>query len=134
MMADNDELDSYLAGLSNAVADELSGAIREQAQALSDAQRAALRSLEQDPPDSGDLEESCTVAPTDNPLEFIVSAGGTLTTGEVREGAGVPFDHVLAFEYGTSRQTARPFFWNTYNAMRDDMQAAINDTIREALK
>ena len=133
-MTDNDELDSYLAGLSDALADELSAAIREQAQALSDAQRAALRSLEQDPPDSGDFEESCVVTPTDNPLEFIVSAGGALTTGEVREGAGVPFDHALAFEYGTSRQPARPFFWNTYNAMRDDMQAEINEVKKKAQK
>ena len=128
-----DDLDTYLDGLSDDIVEQLSDAIREQAQLLSDTQRNALRSLEQSPDKTGHLEASCVVVPGDNPLEFIVQAGGDLTTGEVRDGSGEDFDYGAAFEFGTSHQPARPFFYPTYNAMRGDMQQAINDAIDQAL-
>jgi HK97 gp10 family phage protein len=128
------DLDDYLQSLPNEIADEIDGAIRGQAARLSAAQRQALQQLEAAPADSGDLEASCRVEPGENPLEYIVTAGGEATTKEVRASSGVAFDYALAFEYGTSRQQAKPFFWPTYNAMRDDMQQQINDAIGKALE
>jgi HK97 gp10 family phage protein len=132
-MADDQELQDYLNSLPDKLHAQLSDAIREQAQMLSDAQRSALQDLEQSD-ETGDLEESCTVVPGENDLEFIVQAGGDLTTKEVREGSGEAYDYAEAFEFGTSHQPARPFFYSTYNAMRDDMQDAINEAVSEILK
>jgi HK97 gp10 family phage protein len=129
----DDDLDDYLQSLPDKIVAEISDAIKAQAERLSDAQKRALQSLEAAPEESGDLEKSCRVEAGDNELEFVVKAGGDLTTKEVRGGSGVGFDYALAFEYGTSRQHAKPFFWNTYAALRDDMQAEINDAIEKAL-
>jgi len=132
-MAD-DDLESYLNDLPDKIREELSGAIRQQAELLSAAQRERLKQLEQPPEDTGHLEESCVVVPGQNDLEFIVQAGGDLTTKEVREGSGVSYDYAEAFEFGTSKQPARSFFWSTYNEMRDGMQQSIDDAVNEALK
>jgi len=99
------------------------------------------------------------VVPGKNDLEFLVQAGGDLTTkfydrgtdyeravvidgssneGVAKlpkgEGEGVGYDYALGFEFGTSKQPARPFFYSTYHAMKDDMQDAINDAVSEILK
>lgn len=129
-----DDLEKFLNSLPDALADQLSGVIREEAERLSAAQRARLKELEQPPEDTGDLEQSCTVIDGANDLEVIVVAGGDLTTKEVREGSGVGYDYALAFEYGTSKQPARSFFYSTYNQMRDGMQDNINDAANEVLK
>jgi hypothetical protein len=130
----SDDLDAYLNSLPDKLVAELSDVIREQAERLSEAQRDALRSMEAPPAESGDLEASCVALPTSDPLEYVVQAGGELTTREVRTGSGVDFDYALAFEYGTTRQHAKPFFWPTYDAMRDDIAQAINQTVEKVLK
>lgn len=130
-MAD-DDLETYLESLPDKLEGQLSDVIREQAQRLSDAQKDALRSLEQSHK-TGDLEESCTVVPGDHELEWIVQAGGDLTTKEIRDGSGQPYDYAEAFEFGTSRQPAHAFFFPTYNAMRDEMQQAIDQAVNEVL-
>ena len=129
-----DELDDYLNALPDQLTEQLSHAVREQAERLSAAQRQALQSLEQAPDETGDLEESCAVVPGKNDLEFLVQAGGPLTTKDIREGSGVPYDYAVGFEFGTSHQPARPFFYSTYNAMKDDMQDALNEAVSEILK
>ena len=129
-----DELDDYLNALPDRLTEQLSHAVREQAELLSAAQRQALQSLEQSPDETGDLEESCTVVPGKNDLEFIVQAGGDLTTKDIRDGSGVPYDYAVGFEFGTSHQPARPFFYSTYNVMKDDMQDALNEAVSEILK
>ncbi|RQH14936.1 hypothetical protein [Bradyrhizobium sp. RP6] len=131
-MADNDDLDAYLEALRDKITEQLGDVLREQAFRLSDAQRAALRSLEQSP-ETGALEASCTVAQGESELEYLVQAGGDMTTKEVREGSGEPYDYALGFEFGTSHQPARSFFYSTYNAMRDDMQQAIDEAVNEVL-
>ncbi|MHC4048185.1 hypothetical protein, partial [Bradyrhizobium sp. 23AC] len=87
----------YLNSLPDKLTEHLSDVLREQAFRLSDAQRAALRSLEQSP-ETGALEASCTVAQGENELEYLVKAGGDMTTKEVREGSGEPYDYALGFE------------------------------------
>ena len=132
MADDNQDLQAYLAALPDQLREKLGDVLRQQAFRLSDAQREALQGLEQDP-ETGALEASCTVAPGADDLEYIVQAGGDMTTKEIREGSGVEYDYALAFEFGTSKQPARPFFYSTYNAMRDDMQNAINEAVIEVL-
>ncbi|MDA9529247.1 hypothetical protein [Bradyrhizobium sp. CCBAU 25338] len=129
----SDNLEAFLEALPDKLTEQLSAVVREQAERLSHAQREALQALEQSPDETGHLEESCVVVPGSNDLEFIVQAGGELTTKEVREGSGQPYDYALGFEFGTSRQAARPFFFNTYEAMRDDLQKAIDDGVSEVL-
>ena len=128
-----DDFDAYLAELPDKLREHLSEVVHEQAQLLSDAQRQALQALEQAPEETGHLEASCVVVPGENDLEWLVQAGGELTTGDVRGGSGVPYDHALAFEFGNSRQQARPFFYPTYHAMRDQMQEAIDEAVNEVL-
>lgn len=129
-----DDLESYLNALPARITEELSSVVREQAFRLSDAQRQALQSLEQAPEETGALEASCTVAPGSNPLKYLVQAGGDMTTKEVREGSGEAYDYAVGFEFGNSHQPARPFFYSTYNALKDDMQEEINNAISEILK
>lgn len=128
-----DDFESFLESLPDRLTEHLSNVVREQAERLSQAQREALQALEQSPDETGHLEQSCRVEPGENELEWLVLAGGPLTTKEVRDGSGEPYDYADGFEFGTSRQPARPFFFNTYNAMRDDMQKAIEDGINEVL-
>lgn len=133
MSDENKDLQAYLESLPDKLTEELADVIREQAEALSDAQRAALRALQQSPDETGNLEASCVAVPGNGPLEYVVQAGGDLTTKEVREGSGVDYDYAVAFEHGTSRQPARPFFWPTYQARKDEIQKAIDEAANEVL-
>ena len=127
-------LAQYFDQLSDRLQERLTDAVREQAQKLSDAQRDTLRSLQQSPDETGDLEASCVIVEGDEPTEFIVQAGGELTTREVREGSGQPFDYALAFEFGTTRQPARPFFYSTYREREGDIREAIVNAVDDVLK
>lgn len=128
-----DDLETYLNALPDRIVEQLSTVIQEQAEALSAAQKAALQSLE-DTDATHALEDSCTVVAGENDLEFIVQAGGPATTKEIRDGSGVPYDYAEAFEFGTSRQEARPFFWPTYRARKPEIEQNIHDAVSEALK
>ena len=127
-----DDLEACLEAVPDKIRKQLSDVLREQASRLSDAQREALQGLEESS-ETGALEASCTVAPGRNDLEYIVQAGGDMTTKEVREGSGEPYDYAEGFEFGTSHQPARPFFYSTYRAMRDDIYDAINEAVNEVL-
>lgn len=131
VLAQNDELTKYLNSLPSKMRRELSGTIQEEAERLSAAQREAVRSMVKEP--SGNLEQSCTVEATDDPLTYIVQAGGDLTTSEVREGSGVEFDHALAFEFGTRHQPARGFFYPTYRSMQNSIAKNISDKVKDVL-
>ena len=133
MADDNQDLQDYLNSLPDKLREPLSEVLQEQAELLSQAQRTALQALEQPPEETGALDASCVVVPGASDLEFLVQAGGTLTTKEVRTGSGEPYDYALGFEVGTSHQPARPFFYNTYRAMHDDMQDAITEAVNEVL-
>ena len=153
-----DELQAYLEGLPDKVEQNVADVLQEQARQLSDAQRAALRAHQAAPDETGNLEESCRVETGDDPLDVHVVAGGELTTksydrgtdyketvvidgrlnediAKVRKGSGegVEYDYALGFEHGTSRQPARPFFWNTYRAMKPDIDQAISAAIGKAI-
>ena len=132
-MADDDqELQDYLNSLPDKLREPLAAVILGQAELLSQAQQNALQALEQSE-ETGDLEASCVVVGGATDLEALVQAGGAATTKEVREGSGADYDYAEAFEFGTSHQPARPFFYSTYNAMHDDIQQAITDAVNEVL-
>jgi HK97 gp10 family phage protein len=133
MADENADFYAYVNSLPDKVVAELSDVIREQAEMLSDAQRQALKQLEDSEP-TGDLAASCVAVPTKDPLAYIVQAGGDLTTKEVREGSGVEYDYAEAFEFGTSRQHAKPFFWPTYRAKREGIEQAIEAAVEKAFK
>jgi HK97 gp10 family phage protein len=158
MSDDNSDFDAYMNSLPDRIRAELSGAVQAQAEMLSDAQRQAAQSLE-DESITGALAESCMVVPTDDPLAFTVQAGGQPTTyvydrwtdyrsevvidgrnnegiKKARKGTGhaVTFDHAIAFEFGTSRHHAKPFFWPTYRAKRAGIEDAISKAVETALK
>jgi HK97 gp10 family phage protein len=132
MADDNQDIQDYLNSLPDKLREPLAAVIREQAELLSQAQKDALRALEQSD-ETGDLEASCVVVSGASDLEVCVQAGGDATTKDVSEGSGVNYDYAEAFEFGTSHQPARPFFYSTYHAMHDDMQDAINDAVNEVL-
>lgn len=132
-MSDDDDFDQYLDDLTDKMRAELSDVVLQQAFMLSDAQRSALESLEATD-ETGALEASCTVSPGADDLEFIVQAGGDMTTKEVRDGSGIGFDYAEAFEYGTTHQHARPFFWPTYQSKKEQMIQAINDAVEKAIQ
>lgn len=106
---------------------ELSGVIRGEAEGLADVQRASLRAQLQAPDDSGDLESSIRVEPGDNPLEYIVKAGGETTTAD-------GFDRALGFEFGTSKQPARPFFYSIYRERADGIRDRIAKAVERILR
>lgn len=154
-MSPDDELQRYVADLPRKLRDELAGVIEDEAEALSAAQRERLRSLQQASDETGNLEQSCRVAEGAHDLERIVRAGGDGTTytydrstnyrkqvvidgrdnrGIKKGGTGtVTYDYALGFEYGTSKQPARSFFWSTIRERRDAMQKRISNAVARVL-
>ena len=130
----NPDLKRYLAELPDALERELSGVIRGEAEGLADAQRAALRTQLQVPDDSGDLEGSIRVEDGEHALEFFVRAGGNATNTEIRDGSGTDFDYGAAFEFGTSKQPARPFFYSTYRERSDGIRDRIAKAVERILR
>jgi HK97 gp10 family phage protein len=154
-----DELQDYLESLPDKVEQNVADVLQEQARQLSDAQRAALQAQEAAPDETGNLEASCRVETNpDDLLDVHVVAGGDLTTksydrgtdykesvvidgrnnegiAKTRKGSGegVEYDYALGFEFGTSKQPARPFFYSTYRAMKPDLDDAINQTVEKAI-
>lgn len=104
---------------------ELAAKVKEQADKLADAMRAAA------PVKTGKLRDSITVRRTRNALKFYVTAGGNATTTEIRAGAGVAFDYSRAVEFGTSERSAHPFFYTTARAMEAEIQQALQDAVGE---
>lgn len=120
MMAPDDELQKYFA--------DLPFKLKEEADNLADAIKAEA------PRDTGALAESVKVRRKRNELELEVTAGGELTTKEIRAGSGVSYDYALAAEYGTSKQAAQPFFYNTFHAREDEIRERIQDKMKEIIQ
>ncbi len=124
-MAD-DALQTWLKGLSGKLKRELSGKIRAQAQRLSDAQRARYEAQLQPPEDSGKGRASFRVTDGKDEVSFTVRAGGDTTTVK-------GYDHMVGFEFGTQKQPARPYFYNTYREMAQDIHDEIEQAVGEAI-
>lgn len=143
-------LDAHLANLTFKVKRELATAIKQEADRLADAIKAAT------PVDTGALRDSVKVRRTRNELTLYVTAGGNATTvqydrdatyerevvidgrsndaiAKKADGAGVTYDYSLAIEYGTSKDQAQPFFYPTARAMEDEINANIAAAVERAL-
>lgn len=119
-MAIDDEYQSFFEGLADSQRPRVAKALRKEADDLVEAQKAALRSQLQPPEDSGDLEDSIRVTEGEDDLDLAVEAGGDELQG---------FDHAEAFEHGTTRQPARPFFFPPYRERREQIQERIMKAI-----
>lgn len=151
-MADepDDEVQRYLGDLSFKLKRELAGKIKEQADDLASAIKAAA------PVNTGALRDSVKVRRKRNELDLEVTAGGDATTrfydrstGYEREvvidgranegiakqegGAGVSYDYSRALEYGTVNEPAQPFFFNTAREMLPEIQQNIEDAVADVL-
>lgn len=146
----DDEVQSWLSGLSFKLKRELAGAIKDQADELADAIKAEA------PVASGALRDSVKVKRRRGELDLEVIAGGEATTryydrstGYEREvvidgggnkgiakkegGAGVGYDYALANEFGRSGEPAQPFFYNTARARMPEIRENIEQAVADVL-
>jgi HK97 gp10 family phage protein len=78
----------------------------------------------------GDLRNSIRVEEGSSKfasIVFWVKAGGSATTTH-------GYDYSMATEFGTRKEHARPFFWNTYRAMAPGIRRRIEAAIWEAVE
>ena len=114
-----------MARLPKAAAEEMRGAVYDQARRLSAAQASAVHQ------DKGNLRASHRVEEGNHPLQAKVKAGGPLTTVEY---GGTSYDYANANEFGTEKMAARPAFWPTYRLMKKSIRAAIQRNAIKGLK
>ena len=62
-----------------------------------------------------------------------MTAGGDLTTKEIRQGSGEDYDYARAVEFGSVNAPAEPFFYNTYREMAPEIRQNIEDAVQEAI-
>lgn len=82
---------------------------------------------------TGNLSASVRKEPGRDNLEWIVRAGGPLTTKTIRKGADVDYDYALGEEYGNSHYSGQPFFYSTAWARWERLRKRAEDIIGRAL-
>lgn len=128
MARPDDELQDWFSGLSFKVKKQLARDIRNEADRLAAAIKAAA------PVASGALRDSVQVRRKKSDTELEVTAGGDTTTREIREGSGVSYDYARAVEFGTVDRPAQPFFFNTYRQMAPEIRRNLDDAIARAIE
>lgn len=121
------ELQDWFSGLSFKVKKQLARDIRNEADRLAAAIKAAA------PVASGALRDSVQVRRKKSDVDLEVTAGGDATTKEIREGSGVAYDYARAVEFGTVDSPAQPFFFNTYRQMAPEIRRNLDDAIARAI-
>lgn len=124
---DESEVNDWFGSLSYKLKRELAEKIKEQADSLAVAIKDAAPRGE-----TGNLAESVKVRRKRNELDLEVTAGGDTTTKSVRGGA-YNYDYALATEYGTQKESAQPFFYNTARQMLPEIQQNIENAVEEVL-
>jgi HK97 gp10 family phage protein len=84
--------------------------------------------------ETGKLDRSIRAEKYPSLLRITLKAGGDLTTKPVREGASKTYDYALAQEFGTSKMSARPYFWPGYRLFRKQARAAVKRAMNKAIK
>lgn len=125
-MAADDDVQSWFDDMPDKVRNGMSSKLLDSANKLASAIKEAA------PKKTGALKESVQVRKDSNGT-FWVTAGGDLTTREVRRGSGVPYDYAMATEFGTRKESAEPFFFNTIRRVAPELQSDIENQINEAL-
>lgn len=67
---------------------------------------------------------------TDTKISVLVLAGGPKTTKYTAAG---PFDYALAEEWGTVKETARPFFYSTVRMYKNGFREGVQETFAETI-
>lgn len=67
---------------------------------------------------------------TDTKPSVLVLAGGKQTT---KYSAAGPFDYALAEEFGTVKETARPFFYSTVRMYKNGFREGVQETFEETI-
>lgn len=153
MAKPDDEVQSWLTGLSFKAKRKLASAIKREADDLSAAIKAKAPRGK-----TGNLAESVQVRRRRNDLDLEVTAGGDLTTRSYErstdysstvvigsgdtagrskvskgQGSGVTYDYSRAVEFGTVNESAQPFFWPTYRERKDGIRQRISEAAAEAV-
>lgn len=126
MAGPDDDVQSWFDEMPSNVQRKMSAPLRETADRLAEAIKDAA------PEVSGNLKELVQVR-QDEDGTFWITAGGDLTTKEVRKGSGVFYDYAMATEFGTVNENAQPFFFNTALRVEPELRDEIEDAINEAL-
>jgi HK97 gp10 family phage protein len=74
----------------------------------------------------GELRDSIRVESGKSPFVLWVKAGGSATTNN-------GYDYAMATEFGTHKEHAQPFFWNTYRARAQAIKARLDAVIMESI-
>lgn len=125
-------IDLFKAGLkllAAAMDDAAPKLIQGEAQTLA----AAMRQKANEHRKSGKTVASIEVHATDRPGRVRITAGGDLTTKEVRGGSGVAYDYTRAEEFGTVDTDAVPFFYNTYRARKRGIKQRVTAGLRKTI-
>ncbi|CCB65396.1 HK97-gp10 family putative phage morphogenesis protein [Hyphomicrobium sp. MC1] len=93
---------------------------------------SSMRALS--PVRSGKLRESIHKEPGSTELQVKVVAGGQLTTKEVREGSGKPYDYAKGVEWGTHEMAAEPYFFPAYRLLKKRLRSRVKRAITKAAK
>lgn len=125
-MAADADLQRYFSDLPFKVKRRLATAIKAEADKLASAIKAKA------PRASGNLAASVQVRRKKSETEIEVTAGGDLTTKEIRKGSGETYDYARAVEFGSMNAPAQAFFFNTYREMAPDIRQAIDDAVSDA--
>jgi len=67
---------------------------------------------------------------TDTKPSVLVLAGGPRTT---KYSAAGPFDYALAEEFGTVKETARPFFYSTVRMYKNGFREGVRETFEQTI-
>jgi HK97 gp10 family phage protein len=124
-----DDINSFnrqIGNLSIKMKRQLATAIKQEADRLADAIKAAT------PVDTGKLRDSVRVRRRRNDLDLEVTAGGDTTIHGTRGPHGQA-DYSLFVEYGTRKKPAQPFFYNTANAMQAEIRSNIQKAVQDVL-
>jgi HK97 gp10 family phage protein len=117
-----------IAALPGAVRDEITQALRDSANEISDLQRRFV------PVEDGVLRGTIRNSVSEADLRATMTAGGPETTKPVREGQDASYDYAFAQEFGTAKMPARPFFFPGYRLGKKKAKGRIARAINKAAR
>lgn len=86
------------------------------------------------PVKSGALRDSIRVEAGDQPLTYVVKAGGEKTTKPVRDGAKATYDYSLGIEFGTVDTERQAFFYPSYRKLSKRIKRRIDRELTTQVK
>ena len=124
------EIDEFLASLPDKLEQEIAA---EFADAVEEIMVEPIRDAAPEG-ERGHLKASVRKDPGRDDFEWIVEAGGPLTTKPVRDGATATYDYAEGVEFGNSHMNAEPFFWPTVRVQQQPMQERCEEILDNAMQ